>query len=93
MSLGSSRRSEPEAALRGLEAIGATSQGNVFSRAAKRWVDRDRCRIESVEENVDTALQGEFDDLDKEYYECRPEITELLSLYLDSHFGEFIELI
>jgi hypothetical protein len=82
-----------EAALWGLEAIGAACQGKVFSRASKRWVHRHRCRIESVEEYVGAALQGEFDDLDKEYCKCRPEITELLSLYFDSHFGDFVELI
>jgi hypothetical protein len=80
------------AALCALEAIGAAAQGEVLSRAVERWNQRQRHRIKTVEEYVATALQGEFDDLDNAYYECRPEITELLRLYLDSHFDEFIEM-
>ncbi len=47
---------------------------------------------EEIAENVDAALQGEFDDLDEAYFQCQPEITVLLERYLDSHFAEFIEL-
>ena len=80
------------AALRGLEAVGASSQREVLSRAIERWGQCHRPCIQTVEEYVETARKEEFDDLDKAYYDCRPETRELLASYLDSHFDEFIEL-
>jgi len=78
--------------LRSLAAIGANCQRGVLSRAAKRWNERVRRRLLSVEQYVENAMKGEFRDLDEEYYECRPEVTQLLKAYLDLHFDEFIEL-
>jgi hypothetical protein len=31
-----------------------------------------------------------FEDIDRAYWECKPEIDELLHRYLDEHLGEFI---
>jgi hypothetical protein len=80
-------------ALEGLEAIGAIEHKAVLSQAIDRWTAKSRYRIGSVEEYVETALQGEFDELDKAYYQCQPEITYFLQCYLDANFSEFIELI
>jgi hypothetical protein len=79
-------------ALAGLEAIGAVEHRAVLSQAIDRWMATSRRRIGSVEEYVETASQGEFDDLDKACWQCQPEITVWLERYLDSHFADFIEL-
>ncbi len=80
-------------ALEGLEAIGTIQHRAVLSQAINCWKAASRNRIDSVEEYVATALEGEFDDLDKAYSQCQPEITVWLERYLDSHFAAFIELI
>lgn len=79
-------------ALEGLEAIGAFEHRAILAQAIDRWKAEPRNRISSVEEYVATALEGEFDDLDKTYYECKPDIPAYLERYLDSHFAEFIDL-
>ena len=71
---------------------GAIEHRAVLSQAIDRWMATSRRRIGSVGEYVETASQGEFDDLDKACWQCQPKITVWLERYLDSHFADFIEL-
>jgi uncharacterized protein DUF4375 len=36
------------------------------------------------------AKAGPFDDFDRAYWQCKPELDELLHRYLDEHLGDFI---
>ncbi len=89
----SDAKAQAHNALEGLEAIGAVEHRAVLAQAIDRWTATSRHRIGSVEEYCATALQGEFDDLDKAYSGCQPEITAFLERYLASHLADFIELI
>jgi hypothetical protein len=80
------------AALRGLEALEATSQRDILAQAENRWLGVQRRKILTVAEYVAKAREAEFDDLDLAYYRCKPDMTKLLEQYLAAHFAEFIEL-
>jgi hypothetical protein len=43
-----------------------------------------------VEEYVERALEGEFDELDESYYESAPSVSDLLEQYLECHKDQFI---
>jgi hypothetical protein len=74
-----------------LKHIGADCQADVLARAAQRRHSKPRKRIGTVEEYVSTALAGEYDDLDSEFYACKPEICNLLERYLKAHESSFVE--
>jgi hypothetical protein len=69
--------------------------GNCYSEvlaAAKvQYYSRPRTKIQSTTEYVATALQGEFDQFDQAFAQCRPEIVDLLKAYLNDHEAAFIE--
>ena len=74
-----------------LRALGAGRQADVLSLARERLQSKEREKIQSVDDFIDAALEGEFDDLDKVYYECSPKITELLEAYLANHEADFFD--
>ena len=82
-----------DATLHALQVVGADSQHAVLSSAAARCTAQSWGMIQTVEEYVATARDGEFDDLDEAYFDCQPTIPRLLEFYFDSHFGEFVELV
>lgn len=49
--------------------------------------------IVSVEDYIEEALEGKFDKLDNEYYDCSPTINEILEKYLKEYRSEFITII
>jgi len=74
----------------GLLALGATAQASILRRAIARWKSGERKRIETVEEYVAEALEGEFDDLDRAYYDCVPDTCACMEKYLSLHQDEFV---
>jgi len=81
-----------DATMHALEAVEAIAQRDVLAEALKRWNGTPRRKVRSLGEYAATARQGEFDDLDKAYWRCQPEMTVCLQRYLDSHFADFMEL-
>jgi hypothetical protein len=69
--------------------IGAVHQKDIFEKALKLWSSKERMPIEEVDEYVSQALDGEFDDLDSEYYECLPDMNSYLEKYLERYKDEF----
>jgi hypothetical protein len=80
-----------EATMRALHTIGASAQARVLEGAAKRWSSVARESPKSIEEYSKVAFQGEFTDLDTQFYGCVPSIIEMLEHYLDQNELEFIE--
>ena len=73
--------------------LGGVCQSNVLSRAGKQFLSKPHGMIRSAKEFTETALGGEFDEYDQDFYACRPTITELLQVYLEANEIEFIERI
>jgi Domain of unknown function (DUF4375) len=82
-----------EEVIRSLRCLGGAEQADVLSRAARQFRTTPRRRIVTVEEFVQTALEGEFDELDKDYYRCCPPMTELLKAYLAQHRDDFVVIV
>src|SRR2546425_4453158 len=73
-----------------LELLGCSCHAKVLSRAVAQLKSKPRSRIQSVEEFVETALQGEFDRFDDEYAKCHPTLDKALEGYLARNQSEFI---
>ena len=73
-----------------LELLGAPCHAKVLARAAARFKSKPRLRIRSVEEYVETALEGEFDKFDRAYAGCRPELEKVLKTHLSRNQAEFV---
>jgi hypothetical protein len=73
-----------------LTKLGAQQQTKILSKAINILLTKEIPQIESVQEYVDEALEGKFDDIDSEYYSCEPTIQDLLEKYLANYEEEFI---
>ncbi len=49
--------------------------------------------IGSVDEFVEKALEGEFDELDEQFYNCDPNIPALLEQYLERYRDRFVQIV
>lgn len=74
-----------------LKKIGAEKQKKVFEKALKIWKAKIRKPIEEIEEYVLEALEGEFEELDSEYYECSPDMNNYLEKYLEKNKNIFFK--
>jgi len=79
-----------EPTLAALRVLGAEAYLPILNDATLRWRSQSRERLETVAEYVSTALDGEFEDLDRAFYEARPPLTQLLETYLDKNVSEFV---
>ena len=84
---GTARITETVAAL---ELLGCSCHAKVLTGAVTQLKSRPRSRIRSVEEYVETALQGEFDRFDDEYAKCQPTLDKALEGYLARNQSEFV---
>ena len=48
--------------------------------------------LETVEDYVAEALEGNFDELDRRYYECAKPANDYLEEYLEKNLPEFVAL-
>src|SRR5262245_13873224 len=56
-------------AILALRAMGATCQADILAAALRSWLRVERVPPETVEEYIEIALNGEFDDFDARYAE------------------------
>jgi hypothetical protein len=75
-----------------LRIIGAIKHAKVLENAVKQLRKKNRKIIESVQEYVDVALEGEYEKYDDAYAEIMPEMNEYLERYLEKNIKEFIEI-
>ena len=80
-------------ALDALQLLGADAQRAILVEAIEIYErsDASRWQVESDEDYSSLAMEGPFDEQDAAYYDCAPEMTDLLQRYLDSHTDDFIE--
>ena len=73
-----------------LNALGAVSQGEILKSAIDKLSSKLRKKLETVEEYVERALEGEFDELDGTYYNSSPSVSDLLEKYLEKKREHFV---
>jgi Domain of unknown function (DUF4375) len=73
-----------------LHVLGAQCQGRILRDASKLLKSGEAKRIQTTEEYRETALEGEFDELDSRFHECPQDLTEHLQKYLTLHQSLFV---
>jgi hypothetical protein len=81
---------EAREAISSLRHLGARCHADVLSRAVARYSCKTRPEIHSVNQYVETALEGEFDDLDRSFHGCQPCLVKALENYLAQIQSEFV---
>jgi hypothetical protein len=71
--------------------MGGACQADILAAALRIWSRVERMPPKTVEEYIENALNGEFDDFDVRYAECDPSVIMLLEGYLDRHETDFLE--
>ncbi len=79
-----------EEVITALQRLGARCQADVLSRAAARHAALARPEPDTVDQYVVAALDGEFDDLDREFHACRPSLVTALEGFLAENQAEFV---
>jgi len=79
-----------EPTLTALRVLGAEAYLPILNDATLRWRSQPREKLETVEEYASTGLHGEFEDLDRAFYDAEPPLTQLLENYLDDNVSEFV---
>jgi hypothetical protein len=79
--------------LTALQDLGAKKQHKILEKARKKWLAGSRSKKEEAEDYIDEALEGEFETLDDQYYECEPSINDLLEGFLAKNRSSFVEII
>lgn len=79
--------------IKALESIGASCQMEILKEAKNVINESSKQKpITSADEFVERALEGDYEELDNKFYECQPEIADLLEKYVRENIGEFIEI-
>jgi hypothetical protein len=80
--------------LSALAALGASKQRLVLIDAAAIRRGSPGLTLARIFRNpFARMLQGRYAEVDSRYYDCKPELTDLLQTYLETHLSEFIELV
>jgi hypothetical protein len=86
------RKKDYSSVINSLRILGASKHAKVLENAVKQLKKKNRKIIESVQEYVDIALEGEYEKYDDAYAEIMPEMNEYLERYLEKNIKEFIEI-
>ena len=79
--------------LKALDGLGGECQRRVLDSATQHYERSQGAHIETIEQYVSAALEGEFDSFDAAYDACEPSIQKLLEEYLERHRDSFIEIV
>jgi Domain of unknown function (DUF4375) len=72
-----------------LPLLGAEAHAAVLKDAFKRIGERPEL-IDRNKNHGELARTYPFKDIDRAFWQCKPELDELLHRYLDEHLGDFI---
>jgi hypothetical protein len=73
--------------------LGAACQQEVLRRAGELWLIRPRPRVETVQQFVASALEGEFSALDSRFHACSPSLQKCLETHLRDHQSAFVAVV
>jgi len=82
---------EIDGVIQALRSLSADSLADVATRAKALVASQPPSRAETVEDFIEGALAGTFDDLDTAFHECSPTVVEALEAYLQAHESDFVE--
>ena len=68
-------------------------QANLLEQALAIYNKKERPIIKDSIEYSKIALEGEFDELDLQYYKENPPLTEFMEEYIHIHSNQFVEFI
>ncbi len=81
------------ATLDALRALGANEQAVILNAASERYFSANRGHPTTVECFCDLQGEKEFEDLDRRYYGCSPEMDYYFGKFLQANLGEFVKLV
>jgi hypothetical protein len=81
------------ATLDALKIIGAQKQAEVLAKAADVYFSKPRPHTQDPDEYSQIALEGEFEKFDNEYYQCLPDLIDLLEKYVQNHTPDFVKVV
>lgn len=76
-----------------LDELEAKCQRDALEAAIRCYCGKTRDPIESVEDYVSAAREGEFADFDSRYYACNPDMQKLLADYFEKNRDHFVDVI
>ncbi|WP_159888758.1 DMP19 family protein [Paenibacillus puerhi] len=82
-----------EETLKSLSIVKGYEQKEILQKAYKQYRSKFRTIIRTVQEFVNTAREGEYEELDNTYYNCQPRLIDLMNNYLQENVKEFIKII
>ena len=75
-----------------LGSLGAACQQQVLREAAALWRNRPRQRIQTAQQFCETAVVGEFSELDIRFYACTPSLESCLESHLDQNRSRYVSV-
>lgn len=78
--------------IKALCTLGAVSQSSLLTSASDKLSVTPKATSESVEEYLERAFGGDFDEFDDGYYVCHPNITDLLAWYFEQNREHFVRV-
>ncbi|MHB9142622.1 MAG: DMP19 family protein [Paludibacter sp.] len=78
--------------VKALSTLGAASQSSLLKGASDKLSVTSKAASESVEEYLERAIEGDFDEFDDGYYVCHPNITDLLAWYFEQNRKHFVRI-
>ncbi len=78
--------------MQALAKIEARPQVKVLTEAIHVLLTEGITIPKTIDDYIEEALEEQFEDMDSEYYDCKPTIPNLLEKYLENHEKEFIVL-
>lgn len=75
-----------------LNQISAFEHAKILSEAVETYQSKQRDEIKDKYEYINIALDGEFDKLDKKYYESKPDLMEFMENYVKQNVDQFVEI-
>ncbi|MBD0384714.1 DMP19 family protein [Paenibacillus sedimenti] len=76
-----------------LKSLGASKQADILGEAYRQYSLKIRKTINTVLGFVMASREGEYERFDNQYYDCEPNVTELLEKYFVANKEHFVELV
>jgi len=76
-----------------LTMIGANDQAKLLEDAYYIYSGKSRKAINTIEDYVGVAQEGEFNKIDMCFYDCNPQMQDILEEYLNRHRDQFVKIL
>jgi len=83
---------EVPATIDALKKMSVPQIGDILQEAIRLWESKERPPLETVDDFVAEALEEEFADLDRRFYEADTDLQNALENYVLANRDEFVEI-